>query len=572
MNLFEQPAPPAHRPCPAPPPPAKRHSHAMRDYQRRAVDRIGLCLKEEKSTLLVMATGCGKTVCIAHAIKAHCPGRALVIAHRQELIYQNAKTIEAVMDEGCAIEMGDVRADLNAIKRKVIVASKDSLHEKRISRFNPSEFDLIVTDECHHSPSDSYRDVYKYFAGVPHLGVTATPNRLDEAALGQVFSSVAMTYEISDAINDGYLVPVLAYTAYVGELNLVKVKTTAGEFNQGELAQQMENEQVLHKVALTVTEKSENRRAIIFTVSVLQAEMLVEVLNDYKEDSARMVCGTTPIEQRQGIIRAHKANEFQYLVNCAILTEGYDDPGCSMIVIAKPTKSQALFSQMIGRGTRALPGIVDGLETPGERKSAIAASDKPNLLVLDFTGNCGKHKLASCADALGGNYPDEDIEAAAAMMRDGEADVSECLEKARQDRVSASEEIQHSIEELKARRARIITMAKYLLEPADLFDGDVVMARERDWGKGKPPTDPQLDTLERAGFARVDMESLNRQQCSRLIGEVITRRMKGLSTLKQCRALAKRGIDAKAMSFAQASAEMDRLYGGRRGFIGQENG
>ena len=123
----------------------------LRPYQRQAVDSIGRCLADAGSTLMVLPTGTGKTVVFAHVIKEHCEGRALVLAHREELIVQNARTIERVVGEPCDIERAEQHADLGGPlqrKAKVIVASKDSLYERRLSRFDPSEFGLIVTDEC----------------------------------------------------------------------------------------------------------------------------------------------------------------------------------------------------------------------------------------------------------------------------------------------------------------------------------------------------------------------------------------------------------------------------------------
>ncbi len=565
MSLFTyQGAPPVR--CPLQPATAPRGFDA-RDYQARAVASVGLCLSENPSTLLVMPTGTGKTVVIAHTIRAHCKKRALVLAHRQELIEQNARTIEAVLGEPCGIEMADKHTDLPGLdKPRVVVASKDSLHEKRLARLDPREFGLVVTDECHHAVARTYGRVYEHFRSVPHLGVTATPDRLDEEALGQVFASVAMVYEIADAIRDGWLVPVRAHTVFVKELQLASVGTTAGDLNQGELAEQMEAERVLHEVAASITREADGRRAIIFTVSVRQAARLAEILNDYEPDSARFVCGETPRERRAFDLAEHRAGRYRFCCNVGVLTEGYDDPGCSMIVMARPTKSRALFAQCLGRGTRPLPGVVDGLTDAAARRSAIAASAKPCLTVMDFTGNCGRHKLVTPADVLGGAYPDADIDAASAMMLDGETDVAEALEKARAQRESVDHEAQQTIKELRASRARVVALAKYVLSEEDLFDGAAnIPGRERGWAVGKAPTESQIDTLERAGFARTDIEQMSRNECSRLIGRVITRRMAGLCTLKQARLLERFGYtDAANMTFEQARRLIDQRPGGRR--------
>lgn len=565
MSLFTHANAPAVK---CPPRPTQRPGlFAMRDYQIRAVESIGMCLAENPSTLIVLPTGTGKTVCIAHAIRNHCKGRALVLAHRQELIEQNARTIQAVLGEPCGIEMADRHADLpGTTKPRVVVASKDSLHPTRLARFNPSEFGMIVTDESHHAVADSYGRVYSHFVGVPHLGVTATPDRLDEAALGQVFASVAFVYEIADAIRDGWLVPVKAHTVFVKELQLANVKTTAGDLNQGELAEQLERDRVLHEVAASITREAKGRRAIIFTVSVRQAQKLAEILNDYEPDSARYVCGETPKEQRAFDLAEHRAGVYRYCVNVGVLTEGYDDPGCGMIVMARPTKSRALFAQCLGRGTRPLPGIVDGVDDPTARRAAIGASGKPSMTVLDFTGNCGRHKLINPADVLGGAYADEDIDAAGALIGEDEIDVVDALERARQARQERNSEAAIEAAEWSASRNRIVALAKYVLSEEDLFDGALTMpGRERGWDRGKAATDAQIDTLERAGFSREDAARMSKTECSRVIGGIVTRRMAGLCTLKQARLLERFGHkDAANYSFEQARQIIDSRLGGRR--------
>jgi len=232
--------------------------------------------------------------------------------------------------------------------------------------------------------------------------------------------------------------------------------------------------------------------------------------------------------------------------------------------VARPTKSRALYAQMLGRGTRPLPRLVDALPTPAERTAAIRLSAKPNLFVLDFTGNPSRHKLVTPADVLGGKYPDEDRDAASKLLEsEEETDVSEALERARREREEKGGLQERAV--YAGSRARIVALAKYLLEEVDLFDGAFAPGRERVWLTGKAPTEPQIATLERAGFKREDIERMNKNECSRLIGEIIVRRQRGLCTLKQARLLASFGVDAKAMTFEEAGAAITRRIGNRRG-------
>src|ERR1700728_3765408 len=209
-----------------------------RDYQQRAVDSISDEFSLRQSTLLAMATGLGKTVVFAFAINQLSKKKCMVIAHREELIFQARDKILAVTGETPQIEMADARAVDGIFQCRIIVASIQSLiagnGHRRFERFNPSEYDLIVVDECHHAVAASYRAVLDHFLqnkSCKVLGVTATPDRADEMALGQIFDSVAMDYEINDAIESGWLVPVMQQYVTVKDLDLSQCRTTGGDLN-----------------------------------------------------------------------------------------------------------------------------------------------------------------------------------------------------------------------------------------------------------------------------------------------------------------------------------------------------
>lgn len=542
----------------------------MRPYQERAVRSIGLMLADNPSTLLTMATGLGKTVCIAHAIREHCKGRAMVLAHREELVNQNARTIGAVLGEPCDIEMADRHADLGGLmdRARVIVASKDSLHERRLARFDPAEFGMVVVDESHRAIAASYTRVIDYFRSAKLLGVTATPNRHDGSALGQVFATSAMIYGIADGIRDGWLVPIIAYSPIVTGLDLDDVRTVAGDLCESELAEKLERDRPVHEICTTSIERCGSRRALGFAASVRQSAMIADAMNHYHPNCARHLSGETPRDERAETLAAHRRGEFQFLWNCGLFLEGYDDPGLGAVIMARPTKSLPLFTQMVGRGTRPLPGTVDadeshaGAADAGWRTGRIADSEKPNLLLLNFTANCSRHKLITPADVLGGAYADEDREAAAAMIGDGETDVGSALERAR---IAREESGPRALREEFARaRARIVASATYLLKEEDLFDSAFTPGRERTWLTGAAPTEKQIATLERHGFAREDVVRLSKNECSKLIGGIAMRVQNGLCTIKQAAHLKRRGHkNADTYTFEQARQALDRLYGAR---------
>src|SRR5262249_37454191 len=143
---------------------------------------------------------------------------------------------------------------------------------------------------------------------------------------------------------------------------------------------------------------------LVFCASVGHARLMAEVLCRYRRGSARALDGTSHPEERRAVVGDFRAGRLQYLCNCGLFLEGFDAPAVAVVVMARPTKSLALYTQILGRGTRPLPGVVDplALAPAAERRAAIAASAKPRMLVLDFVGNSGRHRIITAADLLGG--------------------------------------------------------------------------------------------------------------------------------------------------------------------------
>jgi superfamily II DNA or RNA helicase len=423
-----------------------------REYQTKCENAIFEAWKKFQSTLVEMATGCGKTIIFAKVIKTMAPKRALVLAHRNELIVQAKEKIEAVTGLSCQIEKAEQYASTNVFDRSPVVVSSiqsqisgDPMH-RRYMRFKRDEFGVVIADECHHSTSASWKEVINYYLSNKEtklLGVTATADRSDGAALGQMFQSCAFKYGILDAINDGWLVDITQQFVQVKSLDFSHIRTTCGDLNEGDLAKVMEAEENIQGVCQPTLEaifglapktlsaipvpqwreylKSLNkvpRRTIVFTVSVAQAEMCANIFLRAM-DGVEWVCGETNKQKRADILKRFLIGETSVVVNCGVLTEGYDNPQVELISVARPTKSRSLYCQIIGRSTRTLPGIVDGIPTAGDRRKAIADSAKPFCRILDFVGNSGRHKLVSCVDALGGHVSEAAAEAAKKKAMDG---------------------------------------------------------------------------------------------------------------------------------------------------------
>ena len=240
------------------------------------------------------------------------------------------------------------------------------------------------------------------------------------------------------------------------------------------------------------------------------------------------------------------------LVNVGIVNEGYDEPAIEVVVQARPTASRLLYAQQAGRAMRPLPGVIDGLESADERRTAIAHSSKPTAKILDFVGNSGRHKLMTTADILGGKMTDEVIARTNERMQ----------EKGRGARTD--EEIAAAIADVEerkrkesARKARLVAKSTYRAVRVDPFTAfDVTPVRERGWDRGKMLSEKQRALLLKQGL---DPDAIPYAHAKQIIGEFF-RRWKGkLCTLKQAKFLKGRGIETHDLTMAAASAMITEI-------------
>ena len=494
---------------------------SLRPYQRDAVVGISEKLAEFRSTLLVIPTGTGKTRVFTEVAR-HWPGKVLVLAHRDELLQQARGRLGKETGEMVGLE----QADFYAGNERIVVGSVQTLAQPdRLSRWKPDHFGLVVCDEAHHAPSPSYRRIFDHFSGAKLLGVTATPDRADEKAMGLVFESVAYVYEIDDAIKDGYLCPIRILPIFLGELDLSSCRTTAGDLNQGDLDAAMVEAAIAHMVKSTV-EESGDLKTLFFTTSVDNATRSAELFNGIKPGSARSVNGKTPVDVRRSILAGFERGDFQYLTNCGIATEGYDCPPVACIAQGRPTKSRALHAQIIGRGLRPYPG-------------------KDDCLVLEFTGNSGRHDLASAIDILGGKYDEEEVALAKKLVNASNGKkAGEALEEARE-----------KIRNEKARKALIVARSNYqkgqVYNPFDVMH--MSKTQQDTWDErfsGAVPSEAQMAWMQ---SRKIDIpKGLTKAQASKLIGNLKMRETKGLANYNQTKILEGLGIPAINLSYKKA--------------------
>ena len=487
-----------------PPPPE------MRPYQLDALAAIERAQAEKKrSTLLVLATGLGKTVIAAERIRRRVEAnRLLFLAHREELIEQTANKLRDAR-VNASIEMASRKASLSS---RVVVASVQSLQGRRLLRFPRGHFDEIIIDEAHHGAAKSYRNILAHFDGAFVFGLTATPDRADGKSLADMFESVAYRYELREAIADGWLAPIVARRVVVEGVDLRGVSKVAGDFNVAELDAIMGAEKVLHRTCAPLVELAGSRPTILFAVSVAHAHQLAELLSTRYGRTAVALDGSTDKSDRRLALQAFARREFQYLVNCALFTEGFDSPGIECVAVARPTMSRALYTQMIGRGTRKAPG-------------------KTSCLVLDFVGN-SRHSLRGPADALAGSGADLSPEMRAeieALLSADAADVGSAM--------SAAEERLHA----KATSVSVLAVAAYRASQVDPFLGEQLPSHVLSGGGALTEAMRQALKLE-LGMAKPP-DTLTMFEAQSWIDAAKKRKRAGLATFKQCSALRRANID-----------------------------
>lgn len=329
----------------------------LRDYQKEAVETVGR--QPPGAYLLQLATGLGKTV-----IGAHLPreGRMLWLSHREELVYQPMKYFDC--------SFGIERAGVKSNGEEVVSASVQTL-VRRLEKFDPEEFDIVLVDEAHHAAAGTYTKILDYFRPRLRIGITATPNRGDHVRLDSVFEKIIFQRDLRWGIEHGYLTDIHCLRANIG-FDLSAVKSRMGDYAPGELEEAMEG--TADAIAEAYRDYAKGP-TLIFAVSVHQAEEIAARI-----PNAAVVTGET--KDRAGIIKDFTDGKIPVIVNVMVFTEGTDIPRVETVIIARPTQSEALYAQMVGRGLRLYPG-------------------KEKLTLIDCVGVTGKRSLCTAPSLLG---------------------------------------------------------------------------------------------------------------------------------------------------------------------------
>ncbi|WP_349772448.1 DEAD/DEAH box helicase [Lacrimispora xylanisolvens] len=332
--------------------------------------------KGVKRTLLVLPTGCGKTIVFAKVTEdcVRRGNRVLIMAHRGELLDQAADKIGKATGLGCATEKAEETC-LGSWFRVVVGSVQSLTREKRLKQFPVNYFDTIIIDEAHHCLSDSYQKILDYFKEANILGVTATPDRGDMRNLGECFDSLAYEYTLPKAIKAGYLSPIKALTLPL-KLDLSAVGMQSGDFKSGDIATALDP--YLYQIADEMEKHCKDRKTVVFLPLVKTSQKFRDILNN-KGFRAAEVNGDS--KDRAEVLAAYERGDYNVLCNSMLLTEGWDCPSVDCIVVLRPTKVRSLYSQMVGRGTRLFPG-------------------KGHLLLLDFLWHTERHELCHPASLI----------------------------------------------------------------------------------------------------------------------------------------------------------------------------
>lgn len=339
-------------------------------YQVQACAAVsGAFLRGVRRPAVVAATGAGKTIMLAQTIREHLArvgGRAIVLAHRTELIENNAQKI---MDVAPDLRVGVVKANRNETRADVISASVQTLAGER-RRQMLTDVGLVVIDECHRATAKSYMDVLRHYGcyengppgegGAVAVGFTATMVRGDGAALGDVWQEIVYTKDIASLVQEGYLCRPRGLRVRVEDLDLSKVKRSGGDYQDTALGEAIEQSLAPESIAKALLEHAAGRPTILFAPTVHSAGVIRDALVDAGITAALVHAGT-PDAERRAVRDESESGRVQVVCNALLYTEGTDWPWISCVVIARPTRSKGTFVQMAGRGLRRHPGKIDCL-------------------------------------------------------------------------------------------------------------------------------------------------------------------------------------------------------------------
>lgn len=509
----------------------------LRHYQKDAANNVWNGFQKGiKRQLVVLPTGAGKAI-LAAKMSAFDPlQKALICCHRNELCEQAADKLLKATGIIAGMEKAESYASFDD---NVVVASIPSLaNPKRLARWARDHFKFVVVDECHHAMSDTWMRVIEHFDESFLMGITATPHRGDKRSLGRLFENLAYETTLFDLIRQGYLVPIKIKTCNLK----IPVEDKGRELSDREAAAAIEP--ILELVADAVLQHAAKKKTLVFLPLRETSKKFMQMLRD-RGLAAEHVDGDDPDRVRK--LQDFKEGRITHLCNAMLLTEGYDEPSIECVIPLRPTTSQPLFSQMVGRGTRLSP-----------------ETGKEYLLLLDFLWLHDRHKLVRPSRLVAAT---DKLAAAMDAMMDAEAikgggskelDLEALHEAAVSDRES---KLRAELEKKAARAERTIDAMAYALDCSDSalaefdhYDGEIIT----------PASPRQLELLKRFGITPSTIKSA--AHAKEVIGKFMTRSRMKLATPKQMAMLRRfKHPSPHTATEAEASKFLDIRFGKKGG-------
>lgn len=506
----------------------------LRPYQAEAKTAVFEQWKQGfKRTLLVLPTGCGKTIVFAKVTEdcVRMGQRVLILAHRGELLEQASDKLLKTTGLRSAVEKAE-SSSLDSWYRVTVGSVQTLIREKRLAQFDTDYFDTIIIDEAHHCISDSYQKILKHFSEAQVLGVTATPDRGDMKNLGSVFDSLAYEYTLPKAIREGYLSPIKAVTIPLS-LDLSAVSTQAGDFKASDIDTALDP--YLYQIADEMKNYCSDRKTVVFLPLVKTSQKFRNILNE-KGFNAAEVNGESP--DRAEILSDFDSGKYNVLCNSMLLTEGWDCPSVDCVIVLRPTKVRGLYCQMVGRGTRLCEG-------------------KKNLLLLDFLWHTERHELCRPAHLICENEEVTKKMTENLAENAGTAiDLEEAENQASEDVIAQREEaLAKTLEAMKKRKKRLVDPLQYemSIQAEDLSSYVPTFGWE-----SAPLSDKQKTSLEKYGIFPDGIDNAGKAQ--KILDRLQKRRNEGLTTPKQIRFLESRGFQhVGTWQFETAKNMIDRI-------------
>jgi len=342
----------------------------LREYQLQTIGEVEATLQQHQRIILQAPCGAGKTVMAVEIIKRYLEDtkRILFVAHREELIDQCSDKLTVF-----GIDHGIIQAKKprNLFPDVQVTMIQTFTRRLKADRLIPPPAELIIFDECHHAAANSYISVLKEYPDAQVIGLTATPLRGDGVGLGgdNLFQDMVFCPSIKELIEMGHLVPVRHYAPSKPDLEGLKIKM--GDYSETQLQNRMDKVQLIGDIVQTWAKFGENRQTVVFSTGVRHSKHIRDMFLDAGV-IAEHIDGKTPKDERKEILVRLASGETRIITNCMVLTEGWDCPPVSCIILARPTKSLGLFLQMAGRGLRPYPG-------------------KSNTILIDHSGAIDQH-------------------------------------------------------------------------------------------------------------------------------------------------------------------------------------